>query len=418
MGEPSSQDAAPPLQDAAPPTLFQEIMAQWEWLQQAHDYVVAMPALRERVSSFRKSAWEFTSTAKAAAPARRSLGRTLCSGPAPYRGSNPPGVDRDSRAAGDGDAAAVRCEQGCAVTRRAPAKPIAPVPPLTPHPPGDLSRSHPPLIPAASRSRAASLTPTNQPTHRTTTHSTPLRATRAEHWAALLAFRRQYPAVIVAAATGVSVLPALAHLRTSKLTAVRTPRHHPRAARRHARAHRTSARARKTATRAGRRLLQTRTATHHARRHIAPHTSRPPSCAASARCAQLPPRRRRRGGTALPRDRLPRGAVRQPRRDQGGGHDRVGARKLRDARIVCRAVCGPRTAGAPCELCACGGCVRELWPELARGGSMTMSSLGKARRDKLAVFTDSKARSSGIPCAFRPCIALQLEKRRNFAEEC
>ncbi|EOD16402.1 hypothetical protein EMIHUDRAFT_451559, partial [Emiliania huxleyi CCMP1516] len=76
---------------------------------------------------------------------------------------------------------------------------------------------------------------------------------------------------------------------------------------------------------------------------------------ASARCAQLPPRRRRRGGAALPRDRLPRGAVRQPRRDQGGGHDRVGARKLRDARIVCRAVCGPRTAGAPCGLCACGG---------------------------------------------------------------
>mmetsp|Transcript_26783 Transcript_26783/g.79928 ORF Transcript_26783/g.79928 Transcript_26783/m.79928 type:complete len:174 (+) Transcript_26783:73-594(+) len=127
MGEPSSQDAAPPLQDAAPPTLFQEIMAQWEWLQQAHDYVVAMPALRERVSSFRKSAWEFTSTAKVSTETvERQVTATLQ--------------------------------------------------------PSDASK---------------------------------------EHWAALLAFRRQYPAVIVAAATGVSVLPALAHLRTSKLTALR-----------------------------------------------------------------------------------------------------------------------------------------------------------------------------------------------------
>mmetsp|Transcript_3627 Transcript_3627/g.11529 ORF Transcript_3627/g.11529 Transcript_3627/m.11529 type:complete len:161 (-) Transcript_3627:156-638(-) len=109
----------------------------------------------------------------------------------------------------------------CSHSRRAPAKPMMPVSPLIPHLPGDLSRPHPPLIPAASRSRAASLTPTNQPTHRMTTHSTPLRATCAEHWAALLAFRRQSPAVIVAAATGVSVLPALAHLRTSKLTALR-----------------------------------------------------------------------------------------------------------------------------------------------------------------------------------------------------
>jgi hypothetical protein len=44
---------------------------------------------------------------------------------------------------------------------------------------------------------------------------------RTGYWAAALDFRRKYPGLLVAGATGASVLPALIHFRESRLTAAR-----------------------------------------------------------------------------------------------------------------------------------------------------------------------------------------------------
>jgi uncharacterized membrane protein YgcG len=41
------------------------------------------------------------------------------------------------------------------------------------------------------------------------------------YWASALDFRRKYPGLLVAGATGISILPALLHFRESRLTAAR-----------------------------------------------------------------------------------------------------------------------------------------------------------------------------------------------------
>lgn len=184
MVEPLAEQAAAAkssLEHVNAKSLASDLAVQWGWVRQIESFTAGSLALREFVKPCREAVWSVTAGIRVRCCARSRGGswpaRHVCPSPEPVR--------RRALARPSTQAASSEVEHAWQTGLE---------------PSETTKRAHASLPPARRRPRPI---------------------LRAGYWATALDFRRQHPGLLVAFATGVSVLPAAYTFRESRLTAAR-----------------------------------------------------------------------------------------------------------------------------------------------------------------------------------------------------